>query len=114
MTNMRISKRNTRRRPINWFRLTRSLHRDIGYCCIGMTCVFAVSGIAVNHLDDWNANYVVTVERFILSPQTWQQHNDQLLAEQIRHQVTTNADIKATHWESPNHFKVFLTDVRGC
>lgn len=36
-----------------------ALHRDVGYLCIGLTLIYAISGIAVNHLRDWNPNYKV-------------------------------------------------------
>ncbi len=38
----------------------RSWHRDLGYFFSGITIVFAVSGVAVNHIDDWNPNYDIT------------------------------------------------------
>lgn len=31
----------------------RAIHRDIGYVAVGLTVVYAVSGLAVNHLTDW-------------------------------------------------------------
>ena len=34
-----------------------ALHRDIGYLAVGLTLVYAISGIAVNHRADWNPNY---------------------------------------------------------
>jgi hypothetical protein len=52
---------------INWFKLNRALHRDIGYFCIGMTLVFAISGIALNHINDWNSNYSVTQKSYNIS-----------------------------------------------
>jgi hypothetical protein len=33
------------------------LHRDIGYALAALTVVYAISGIAVNHIRDWNPNY---------------------------------------------------------
>lgn len=39
-------------------RYLRPLHRDFGYLIVGLTFVYAISGLAVNHIDDWNANYV--------------------------------------------------------
>ena len=35
----------------------RSLHRDIGYLIIGFTIIYAISGIAVNHIGEWDANF---------------------------------------------------------
>jgi hypothetical protein len=32
--------------------------------CVGLTLVYAVSGVAVNHIRDWNPNYRVTVDTF--------------------------------------------------
>lgn len=34
-----------------------TLHRDLGYLATGLTLVYALSGLAVNHMADWNPNY---------------------------------------------------------
>lgn len=44
-----------------WFRI---LHRDLGYFFAALTIIYSLSGIAVNHLRDWNPNYVVTSVEF--------------------------------------------------
>jgi hypothetical protein len=36
----------------------RALHRDIGYFAVGLTLIYALSGLAVNHIADWEPNYV--------------------------------------------------------
>jgi hypothetical protein len=36
-----------------WRPWVRALHRDIGYVAVGLTFVYALSGIAVNHITDW-------------------------------------------------------------
>lgn len=41
-----------------WRRWNAAIHRDLGYLCAGLTVVYAVSGIAVNHRADWNPSYV--------------------------------------------------------
>jgi hypothetical protein len=35
-----------------------AIHRDLGYFFVGMTLIYAISGIALNHLKDWNPNTV--------------------------------------------------------
>ena len=35
----------------------RAFHRDIGYFAVGLTIVYALSGLAVNHLKDWDPNF---------------------------------------------------------
>ena len=37
-------------------------HRDVGYFFAGLTVLYAISGIAVNHINDWNPNYVIRRE----------------------------------------------------
>lgn len=49
-----------RARGIPWRRWAIALHRDIGYAAAALTIVYAISGIAVNHIADWNPNYRVT------------------------------------------------------
>jgi hypothetical protein len=35
----------------------RALHRDLGFLVIGLTVIYAVSGLAVNHIADWDPNF---------------------------------------------------------
>lgn len=44
---------------MNWRKWNYAVHRDLGFLCIGLTLLYALSGIAVNHLADWNPNYVI-------------------------------------------------------
>jgi len=45
------------RRKLNVRPWLRALHRDIGYFAVGLTIVYATSGLAVNHLKDWDPNF---------------------------------------------------------
>lgn len=42
---------------IKWRKWLRALHRDVGYLAVGLTFVYAVSGIAINHIADWDPNF---------------------------------------------------------
>lgn len=44
---------------MNWRRINRAVHRDVGYFCAALTVVYAISGLAVNHVGDWNPNYKI-------------------------------------------------------
>jgi hypothetical protein len=35
----------------------RAIHRDLGYLAVGLTVVYALSGLAVNHVGDWDSNF---------------------------------------------------------
>jgi hypothetical protein len=40
-------------------KFNRVTHRDIGYLIAGLTIIYAISGIALNHKHDWNPNYII-------------------------------------------------------
>ena len=40
-------------------KLIRVLHRDLGYFFFGLSIIYAISGIALNHLRDFNPNYII-------------------------------------------------------
>lgn len=44
---------------MDWRKLNRGLHRDLGYFCVGLTLLYAVSGVLLNHKHDWNAMYAI-------------------------------------------------------
>ncbi|MCP5113476.1 MAG: hypothetical protein GY953_21795, partial [bacterium] len=52
----------------SWRKWNIILHRDIGYLAVGLTFAYAVSGIAVNHNQDWNANYRFQREEVAFEP----------------------------------------------
>jgi len=53
---------------IKWRKWNKAIHRDFGYLFFGMVLIYAISGIAINHIDDWNPNYVITTEDIQIDP----------------------------------------------
>ena len=49
--------RAARVKRFHWRALLRAIHRDMGYLAVGLTLVYAMSGLAVNHLADWDPNF---------------------------------------------------------
>ena len=49
-----------RRRRIQWRAVLRAVHRDVGYAAVGLTFVYAISGLAVNHVAQWDSNFTRT------------------------------------------------------
>ena len=45
--------------PFKWRKWNNILHRDLGYVFFAMTVIYALSGIALNHIADWNPSYVI-------------------------------------------------------
>lgn len=45
------------RARVRWRPWLRAIHRDVGYFSIGLTFIYALSGLAVNHIADWEPNF---------------------------------------------------------
>lgn len=87
---------------------SRILHRDIGYFFIGTTLIYAISGIALNHMSDWNPNYSVTLKNFNteynLSKSENVKSNVLLLLDDIDHRK----NYKKHYYPDSNTIKIFL------
>ena len=55
---------------MQWRKTLFVLHRDVGFMALGLTLVYGISGIAVNHRRDWDFNRSVAVEALALGRAT--------------------------------------------
>jgi hypothetical protein len=53
---------------IAWRKWFRALHRDVGYVAVALTLAYGLSGLAVNHIEDWNPSYRFARSAFDLGP----------------------------------------------
>lgn len=51
---------------MNFRRLNNSLHRDVGYFLSGLIFIYCLSGIALNHVGDWNPDFVIHKRKIAL------------------------------------------------
>lgn len=51
-----------------WRGWLRAVHRDIGYLAVGFTIIYAVSGLAINHIEDWDPNFRSTETTLSIEP----------------------------------------------
>ncbi len=56
-----------RRIKRRWRAWLRSIHRDVGYLAVGLTFIYALSGIAINHIGSWNPNFAVETETHVVA-----------------------------------------------
>jgi hypothetical protein len=97
-------------RKIRWRKLFRTLHRDIGYVVAALTLAYSISGIAVNHIEDWNPNYTFANTRIDVGGlpvgdyQAMQDHVVEALA------INPKA-VKGHFMETESLFRVFLTNT---
>jgi len=90
------------------FLLNRSLHRDLGYLSIGLTIVFAVSGITLNHHNDWNSNYSISRKEILLKDNTV--NDDEQILSLAKEKFKINHKLKGKFWVSPNELKMFFAN----
>lgn len=97
---------------VKWRGLFRLVHRDLGYFCVALTLAYGLSGLAVNHLDDWNPNYRFATRAFALgalpteataSPAALEQHVVSALK-------LDRARVRGHVQDSEVAFRVFLRD----
>lgn len=48
------ARRENPKKKAAWRPWLRAIHRDVGYVAVGLTFVYALSGLAVNHITDWS------------------------------------------------------------
>ncbi|PLX43795.1 MAG: hypothetical protein C0609_07205 [Deltaproteobacteria bacterium] len=53
---------------MNLAKLNRAIHRDLGFFFVGLTLIYAISGVALNHISQWNPNYSIELETFAIAP----------------------------------------------
>jgi len=87
---------------------SRILHRDIGYFFIGTTLIYAISGIALNHMSDWNPNYSVTLKHFEtdLNLTNTPQVKETILT--LLDDVDNRTNYKKHYYPNSNQVKIFL------
>ncbi len=79
---------------MKWRRLNNVLHRDVGYLIVGLTLVFGVSGLALNHAADWNPSYRQTQTVVQIAPLTGS-NRDALVAEALQKLAITGTPLNA-------------------
>ncbi len=59
-----------------------ALHRDIGYFSVALVIIYGVSGLAINHIADWNPNFI-REKVFITIPPIVSEERDSIIAQSI-------------------------------
>jgi uncharacterized protein len=91
-----------------WRAVLRGLHRDAGYLAVGLTFVYALSGIAINHIgqSEWDPNFKTVVDKRQLKqalPQDEVAASAQVLAELgIREQP------RDAYWEPDGTYQIYF------
>jgi hypothetical protein len=91
-------------------RLNSDLHRDIGYFLSGLILVYCISGIALNHVNDWNPDFVIHKRTIALDrTYTADEINDQRLAEFTA--LVGESPPKVHDCPTPDHVKLYFDNA---
>lgn len=91
---------------MNLRKLNRITHRDLGYFFTGMILIYSISGIALNHLHQWNPNYSISQQTFTLELPTDTAHiNTPLLNQEIG--AFTTEKVLSYYYPGKNRLKAF-------
>jgi hypothetical protein len=89
-------------------KLNRITHRDIGYLIAGLTIIYTISGIALNHKNNWNPNYIFDNRSFKTDiPITRESFNNEA-AQQILTSINVDPSFKTYYFPSGNKVTIFL------
>lgn len=87
-----------------WIRI---IHRDIGYLATGLTVIYAISGVAVNHVDDWNPNYVIDHIESYIDPIPENIIESESTIKSILESIDEKGKVKNIYRPDPNTLQIF-------
>jgi hypothetical protein len=93
---------------MNLRKWNRILHRDLGYIFFGMTIIYALSGIALNHLKEWNPNYIISRQQVKVALPGDRDAIDKKAALDILEGAGETAGYKKHYFPEANRLKIFI------
>jgi hypothetical protein len=88
-----------------WLRI---IHRDMGYIFFGMSVVYGVSGIALNHLDDWNPDYIIKISEANLQHVPAAKDISREVAGSLVRQIDQDYQYRSHFFPGPGTLKIFI------
>jgi len=95
---------------MNLSKLNRVTHRDLGYLIAGLTIIYAISGIALNHKNNWNPNYIFDNRSFITDIPIIRESFNNEDAINILKSIGADQEFKTFHFPSGNKVTIFIND----
>ena len=92
-----------------WRAWLRAIHRDAGYLAVGLTFVYALSGLAINHIGHWDPNFKTVVEQHQLSSRPLPK-DDKAAVRQVLTELEIAETPRDGYWESDGTLQIFLDD----
>ncbi len=97
-----------KKKPQHWRPWLRAMHRDIGYVAVGLTFIYALSGLAVNHLTDWSdgdASFKTYSASHEMGPLSGE---DQAIADDLRKRLAIKEVPRELYRPTPDELEVIF------
>jgi hypothetical protein len=87
--------------------LLRAIHRDAGYLAVGLTLVYALSGLAVNHIAAWDPNFRNYETTHHLGPIV-ATASDDAMAKEVREKLGVTDEPREVYRVSPDQLDILF------
>jgi hypothetical protein len=93
---------------MNLSKFNRITHRDIGYLIAGLTIIYAISGISLNHKNNWNPNYIFDNRSFKSEVKITRETFEKETAAEILKSINVDPEFKTFYFPTGNKVTIFL------
>jgi hypothetical protein len=93
---------------MNLSKLNRVTHRDIGYLIAGLTIIYAISGISLNHKNNWNPNYIFDNRSFKSELKVARETFNKETVTEILKSIKVDPEFKTFYFPTGNKVTIFL------
>lgn len=93
---------------MNLSKFNRVTHRDLGYLIAGLTIIYALSGIALNHKNNWNPNYIFDNRSFHSDIKADKENFNKMVASDILKSINIDPNFKTYYFPSGNKVTIFI------
>jgi len=93
---------------MNIAKFNRVTHRDIGYLIAGLTIIYAISGIALNHKHDWNPNYIIETRGFTPDVNFTRESLTKESAQDILRNISADLEYKTWYFPAGDILTIFV------
>jgi hypothetical protein len=87
-----------------------AVHRDLGYFFTGVLLLYAVSGLAVNHVDDWNPSFAVERREVTLELPTERSQVTRQAVLEVLEPLGEADRLRGYDFPSASRVKIYLKD----
>ena len=95
---------------MNWRKWNRWIHRELGFLFFGMSIIYGVSGIALNHgvARHWNPGIISRSESFIYPSTLTKDEVDREIIEEILEITGEKKNYKQYYFPTDNYLMIYL------